>query len=50
MGAYDADINETSKELGVSMVKSFNSIIGNFIDTIEIVDNRRSRGRIPEGG
>uniref|UniRef100_A0A8C7H5M9 Leucine rich repeat containing 14B n=1 Tax=Oncorhynchus kisutch TaxID=8019 RepID=A0A8C7H5M9_ONCKI len=36
LGAYDADINETSKELGVSMVKSFNSIIGNFIDTIEI--------------
>ncbi|XP_041740932.1 leucine-rich repeat-containing protein 14B-like [Coregonus clupeaformis] len=46
LGAYDADINETSNELGVSMVKSFNSIIGNFIDTIKIVDNRRSNKEV----
>ncbi|KAL0961867.1 hypothetical protein UPYG_G00332670 [Umbra pygmaea] len=42
LGAYDADINETCNELGVSMVKSFNSVIGNFIDTITALDNRRS--------
>ncbi|XP_040909000.1 leucine-rich repeat-containing protein 14B [Toxotes jaculatrix] len=42
MGAYDPDINETSNELGVSMLKSFNSVIGNFIGTITNVDNRRS--------
>ncbi|KAK6324084.1 hypothetical protein J4Q44_G00064230 [Coregonus suidteri] len=48
LGAYDADINETSNELGVSMVKSFNSIIGNFIDTIKIVDNRRSNKEVPD--
>lgn len=43
MGAYDPDINETSNELGVSMLKSFNSVIGNFIGTITDVDNRRSQ-------
>nr|XP_020462623.1 leucine-rich repeat-containing protein 14B-like [Monopterus albus] len=42
MGAYDPDINETSNELGVSMLKSFNSVIENFIGTITDVDNRRS--------
>nr|XP_057902816.1 leucine-rich repeat-containing protein 14B [Doryrhamphus excisus] len=42
MGAYDADIRETSNELGVSMLKSFHSVIGNFIGTITDVDNRRS--------
>ena len=41
-GAYDPDINETSNELGMSMLKSFNNIIGNFINTINDVDNRRS--------
>ncbi|KAM4631498.1 leucine-rich repeat-containing protein 14B [Polymixia lowei] len=43
MGAYDPDINETSNELGVSMLKSFNSVLGNFIDTITDVDNRRAQ-------
>ncbi|XP_054619874.1 leucine-rich repeat-containing protein 14B [Dunckerocampus dactyliophorus] len=42
MGVYDADICETSNELGVSMLKSFHSVIGNFIGTITDVDNRRS--------
>ncbi|XP_070777756.1 leucine-rich repeat-containing protein 14B [Enoplosus armatus] len=42
MGAYDPDINETSNELGVSILKSFNSVIGTFIGTITEVDNRRS--------
>ncbi|XP_034016531.1 leucine-rich repeat-containing protein 14B [Thalassophryne amazonica] len=41
-GTYDPDINETSNELGVSMLKSFNNVIGNFIGTIKDVDNRRS--------
>lgn len=45
MGAYDADINETSNELGVSMLKSFNSVIGNFIGTITDVNNRRSQSQ-----
>ncbi|XP_069552761.1 leucine-rich repeat-containing protein 14B isoform X1 [Brachyistius frenatus] len=43
MGAYDPDINETSNELGVSMLKSFNTVIENFIGTITDVDNRRSQ-------
>lgn len=43
MGAYDPDINETNNELGVSMLKSFNSVIGDFIGTINDVDNRRSQ-------
>lgn len=42
-GAYDPDINETRNELGVSMLKSFNNIIGNFIHAINDVDNRRSQ-------
>ncbi|XP_034561455.1 leucine-rich repeat-containing protein 14B isoform X1 [Notolabrus celidotus] len=45
MGAYDPDINETSNELGVSMLKSFNSVIGNFIGTIREVDCRRSQAQ-----
>nr|XP_019946106.1 PREDICTED: leucine-rich repeat-containing protein 14B-like [Paralichthys olivaceus] len=45
MGAYDPDINETNNELGVSMLKSFNSVIGNFIGTIADVDNRRSQAQ-----
>nr|XP_046273471.1 leucine-rich repeat-containing protein 14B [Scatophagus argus] len=45
MGAYDPDINETSNELGVSMLKSFNSVIGTFIGTITDVDNRRSQAQ-----
>lgn len=45
MGAYDPEINETSNELGVCMLKSFNSVIGNFIDTITDVDNRRSQSQ-----
>lgn len=45
MGAYDPDINETSNELGVSMLKSFNTVIGNFIGTITDVDNRRSQAQ-----
>lgn len=43
MGAYDPDLSETSNELGVSMLKSFNAVIGTFIDTITDVDNRRSQ-------
>lgn len=45
MGAYDPDINETSNELGVSMLKSFSSVIGNFIGTITDVDSRRSQAQ-----
>lgn len=45
MGAYDPDIRETSNELGVSMLKSFNNVIGNFIGTITDVDNRRSQAQ-----
>lgn len=40
-GVYDADINETSNELGVSMLSSFNNVIGNFIDTVNTVTQRR---------
>ncbi|KAM7373191.1 hypothetical protein PAMP_008064 [Pampus punctatissimus] len=43
MGAFDPDINETSNELGVSMLKSFNSVIGNFVDTITDINSRRSQ-------
>ncbi|XP_057684169.1 leucine-rich repeat-containing protein 14B [Corythoichthys intestinalis] len=42
MGAYDPDIQETNNELGVSMLKSFNSVMGNFIDTITEVSERRA--------
>ncbi|KAM9386328.1 leucine-rich repeat-containing protein 14B [Pholidichthys leucotaenia] len=45
MGAYDPHINETSNELGVSMLKSFNNVIGNFIGTITNVDNRRAQAQ-----
>ncbi|KAM6974424.1 leucine-rich repeat-containing protein 14B [Tautogolabrus adspersus] len=45
MGAYDPDITETSNELGVSMLKSFNNVIGNFIGTISDVDCRRSQAQ-----
>lgn len=41
-GAYDPDITETSNELGVSMLKAFNSVVGSFIETITDVHNRRS--------
>lgn len=44
-GAYDPDINETSNELGVSMLKAFNSVVGGLIETITDVDNRRSQAR-----
>ncbi|XP_051949291.1 leucine-rich repeat-containing protein 14B-like [Xyrauchen texanus] len=43
LGAYDPDINETSNELGVSMLHSFNSVIGNFIDTVNSVNQRREQ-------
>lgn len=43
-GAYDPDITETSNELGVSILKAFNSVVGGFIETITDVDNRRSHG------
>lgn len=43
MGAYDPDINETSNELGVSILQTFNSVVGCFIGTITDVDNRRSQ-------
>ncbi|XP_043073598.1 LOW QUALITY PROTEIN: leucine-rich repeat-containing protein 14B [Puntigrus tetrazona] len=42
-GAFDPDINETSNELGVSMLHSFNSVIGNFIDTVNSVTQRREQ-------
>ncbi|XP_016365223.1 leucine-rich repeat-containing protein 14B isoform X2 [Sinocyclocheilus rhinocerous] len=42
-GAYDPDINETSNELGVSLLHSFNSVIGNFIDTVNSVTQRREQ-------
>ncbi|XP_051245779.1 leucine-rich repeat-containing protein 14B [Dicentrarchus labrax] len=45
MGAYDPDINETGNELGVSMLKSFNGVIGNFIGTITDVDSRRAQAQ-----
>ncbi|KAK9526838.1 hypothetical protein VZT92_015515 [Zoarces viviparus] len=45
LGAYDPEINETSKELGVSMLKSFTSVVGNFISSITEVDNRRSQAQ-----
>lgn len=41
LGVYDADINETSNELGVSMLSSFNNVIGSFIDTVNTVTQRR---------
>lgn len=44
-GAYDPDITETSNELGVSILKAFNSIVGGFIETITDVENRRSHAR-----
>ncbi|AWP21656.1 putative leucine-rich repeat-containing protein 14 [Scophthalmus maximus] len=44
-GAYDPDINETSNELGVSMLKSLNSVVGNFIGAINDVDDRRSQAQ-----
>lgn len=43
LGAYDPDINETSNELGVSMLKSFNTVIGTFIGTVEDVNSRRAQ-------
>lgn len=45
LGAFDAEINETSNELGVSMLKSFNAVIGTFIGTIQEVDMRRSQSK-----
>ncbi|XP_016136924.1 leucine-rich repeat-containing protein 14B isoform X2 [Sinocyclocheilus grahami] len=42
-GAYDPDINETSNELGVTLLHSFNSVIGNFIDTVNSVTQRREQ-------
>lgn len=43
MGAFDPEINETSNELGVSILKNFNSVIGTFIGTIKDVNSRRSQ-------
>ncbi|XP_077404990.1 leucine-rich repeat-containing protein 14B [Vanacampus margaritifer] len=43
LGAYDPDIHETNNELGVSMLKSFNSVMGNFIETITEVNDRRAQ-------
>lgn len=45
MGIYDPDINETSNELGVCMLKSFNRVIGSFIGAITDVDTRRSQAQ-----
>ncbi|XP_066529687.1 leucine-rich repeat-containing protein 14B [Hoplias malabaricus] len=41
LGIYDPDIHETSNELGVSMLHSFNNVIGNFIETVTNVTERR---------
>ncbi|TSK31355.1 Leucine-rich repeat-containing protein 14B [Bagarius yarrelli] len=41
LGVYDPDIHETSNELGVSMLRSFNTVIGNFINTVASVNERR---------
>lgn len=41
LGVYDPDIHETRNELGVSMLHSFNAVIGNFIDTVTSVTERR---------
>ncbi|XP_053468234.1 leucine-rich repeat-containing protein 14B [Ictalurus furcatus] len=41
LGVYDPDIHETSNELGVSMLRSFNTVIGNFIHTVTSVNERR---------
>lgn len=43
MGAYDPDLHETNNELGVSMLTSFNSVMGNFIETITEVNDRRAQ-------
>ncbi|XP_061902132.1 leucine-rich repeat-containing protein 14B-like [Entelurus aequoreus] len=43
MGVYDADLKETSNELGVSMLKSFHAVVENFLDTVTEVDERRSQ-------
>lgn len=43
LGVYDPDIHETSNELGVSMVHSFNTVIGNFIHTVTSVTERREQ-------
>lgn len=42
LGAYDPDINETSNELGVSMLKSFNTVMGTFISTVNEAESRNS--------
>lgn len=42
-GVYDPDIFETSNELGVFMLRSFNNVVGNFIDTVKNVNERRER-------
>lgn len=44
-GVYDPVIDETSNELGMSMLKTFNSIVGCFIETITDVDKRRSQAQ-----
>lgn len=43
LGAYDPHINETRNELGVSMLRSFNTVIGNFIETVTGVTGRREQ-------
>ncbi|XP_053349069.1 leucine-rich repeat-containing protein 14B [Clarias gariepinus] len=41
LGVYDPDIHETSNELGISMLQSFNTVVGNFIHTVTSVNERR---------
>lgn len=41
LGVYDPDINETANELGVSMVNAFKDVVGDFIDTVTDVEERR---------
>ncbi|XP_061752705.1 leucine-rich repeat-containing protein 14B [Nerophis ophidion] len=43
MGVYDADLKETSNELGVSLLKSFHAVVDNFLGTVTEVDQRRGQ-------
>lgn len=42
-GTYDPDIHETSNELGVAMLQNFNNVIGNFVQTVTSVSERREQ-------
>ncbi|XP_062869315.1 leucine-rich repeat-containing protein 14B [Trichomycterus rosablanca] len=42
-GTYDPDIHETSNELGVAMLHTLNNVIGNFVQTVTSVSERREQ-------